>query len=647
MNCALIVGSSILLVATAVRSHEEVVHRSITKAASASTPGFHQFLVDLFGESAEIRQKSPHFGRFNAYGWLEEGSDLEDSDTHFGYNASMPRKDQQWRVLNHFYDPFSKLGLTDRADLWGVSSFKWAALKYGSRRPASPFKNDYSWTEAREYQKLALISQSKALRDQYFGLTFRSLGQVLHLNQDLTQPSHVRNDNHLLERELPDFIEAYGTRHANDGTIVYPQVLLDWRAAGYTSLQQFWDNLATYVNRNFISGDSKYKELHKVGKVHYYPLPSLQTGTDFPQMQNNLLYFLSKRETWTEENGETHSATFISKTGDGVLVPHHSGLSTPGFQGAIKGLNINNMHGAVGVQYAIVNNEYYALLIPEAIKYSAGVLDYFFRGRVETAWIWANEAEKSALRIVNKSGQELKGGTFNLFYDNDSGVRTEIPSPNLTTTYTGILADDDMIEAEFTTPTGPITSYTVVYKGTIGVSGTTALDPVDQDIAIAAKRITCVEGPGDPIQNDLLENLCPFAFASLTVQNFSELLPKLAPCATCSSGSTLPQWDGGIPKDPGVGPCENGGLQFLLANESYQPVASLGGSPVIAVLYPVFSQWELEISCYNAASQSWPVIWSGRKSKGYSPRGTYIVSALGLATDPGCDADTISCITLE
>ena len=262
----------------------------------------------------------------------------------------------------------------------------------------------------------------------------------------------------------------------------------------------------------------------------------------------------------------------ITKMDHGTWIVNHSASHYL----AARGRNMAGVAPRLTIDDPDVLKEYHDILIPKAVQFSAGLLDYFFRGRFETAWISASAPEKSALRIANKSGQDLRGGTFELFYDNASGTRAKIEPPDFTTTYTDTLADDSEVEAEFTTPIGPITSYTLVYKGTLVKDGTSE-DPVDKDIAIAAKRITCIEGPGDPIQNDLLPgNLCGFAFETLTVANFSELLPKLAPCATCAEGSPLPQWDGTIQRDPGVGPCQDGGLQWLLATQNFQPIVSLG-----------------------------------------------------------------------
>ncbi len=46
----------------------------------------------------------------------------------------------------------------------------------------------WSWNDARDYYFKALTSQTKAERDEYWGKTFRALGQVMHLIQDWPIP---------------------------------------------------------------------------------------------------------------------------------------------------------------------------------------------------------------------------------------------------------------------------------------------------------------------------------------------------------------------------------------------------------------------------------------------------------------------------
>ena len=100
---------------------------------------------------------------------IKDGSDTEDD------------KD---RALNHFYNPLVDSGLHD----WGKTGIKnpeWAK-DYSS--------NEYSWKKGRQYYYEALTESDSKTRSQKFALAFRSLGQVMHLIQDMGVPAHTRKD---------------------------------------------------------------------------------------------------------------------------------------------------------------------------------------------------------------------------------------------------------------------------------------------------------------------------------------------------------------------------------------------------------------------------------------------------------------------
>jgi hypothetical protein len=50
--------------------------------------------------------------------------------------------------------------------------------------------------DAREYQLKSLTETTKVDREKNAALLFRTLGQVIHLVQDMAQPQHTRNDPH-------------------------------------------------------------------------------------------------------------------------------------------------------------------------------------------------------------------------------------------------------------------------------------------------------------------------------------------------------------------------------------------------------------------------------------------------------------------
>jgi len=108
--------------------------------------------------------------------WVGDGGEKEDS--YIGI-----------RCLNHFHDPISNTGLAGQ-----YSARQWALMDAGSQ---SVLFENYSWYDARSYYYTALTALDKLTRETHYAKTFRALGQVMHLVQDMSVPEHARKDIHL------------------------------------------------------------------------------------------------------------------------------------------------------------------------------------------------------------------------------------------------------------------------------------------------------------------------------------------------------------------------------------------------------------------------------------------------------------------
>jgi hypothetical protein len=64
----------------------------------------------------------------------------------------------------------------------------WATLPAGAQR-----LQNYSWNDVRDYYFQALTAREKSKRDNWFALTFRGVGQIMHLVQDMSVPAHVQS----------------------------------------------------------------------------------------------------------------------------------------------------------------------------------------------------------------------------------------------------------------------------------------------------------------------------------------------------------------------------------------------------------------------------------------------------------------------
>jgi len=132
-----------------------------------------------------------------------------------------------------------------------------------------------------------------------------------------------------------------------------------------------------------------------------------------------------------------------------------------------------------------VLQEYHQYLIPRAVEYSTGLLDYFFRGTLDVSVMDLGDGT-CQMTIKNTSSQDFKGGAFHLYYDRD-GFRTELTDADFSD-YSGALAADATMMANFDAQ-AMATNYVLIYQGTIGTTGGQASDPVDDSIAIAAKNL--------------------------------------------------------------------------------------------------------------------------------------------------------------
>ena len=204
-------------------AHDEQVHERLTLSAANSSENLKAFLRDSLGENNEPFSTSPMLvwypppagttwptSGYPPLAWLTRGAYWEDIQTY----GTIPKP---LRSMDHFYTLLPKpvRGLTDESEPFVVgswlfpggivNSFNWGSEK-GVLGPywglTSVGQNTETWQDARDYQLAALTSSSKAIRDENTAHMLYALGHVLHLNQDLSQPDHVRNDNHFDKTRL-------------------------------------------------------------------------------------------------------------------------------------------------------------------------------------------------------------------------------------------------------------------------------------------------------------------------------------------------------------------------------------------------------------------------------------------------------------
>lgn len=317
------------------------------------------------------------FSKNTAIDWIKAGGVKEDNFPRF---------------LNHFYDPTTEKGI--RFLLQQNSSKDWAKDRIG---------NDWSWASARSYFYESLTSPNSYIRETRLAATFRTVGQVMHLVEDLATPAHVRNDIHMPINSDKDFYEEYTNRNykPTEGYAIYtgyePADL-----STFSSFDTFWKNngkgLAEFTNKNFLSRDTNiddkaYTLPVKIGEwvAKETPDPSK------PPVDVRYLQGYVTDSYRPDKSGPINKLAAFSY-----------------FDFEMKKRNINK---EVYTLNDGVHREYAQFLVPRAVGYAAGILNYFFRGVIElkpvAGGITGNSIKLTAKNITPNS-EAMSGGTLEL-----------------------------------------------------------------------------------------------------------------------------------------------------------------------------------------------------------------------------------------
>jgi hypothetical protein len=391
--------------------------------------------------------KEPAFGfvaerdRYLLHAWLMRGARRED-DTPLIPFLSNDDPVNAIRPLNHFFDPVHNLPLTIGGQLsgtWlGKKSPDWAigALDAFADSNARDDlrKNHFAVFDAREAMWRALtlrdgsfapvasvagIPDGEPLRKAYWATTFRALGDLVHMIQDMGQPQHTRNEphsgvgtiamqqNYIGHRSvLESYIDARATAKSTyevSGSGVVPIIVKDLapialasypvpRFSRYTdyfsttvagsasaSYAKTGYGLADYSNRRFFSPAKNFGHPD-------YQLP-VSSASAYSRCKNpDGSDLISTRWDGTPNAGGLKAAALCAGIVSDELNPSQNASNV-----AITAESIwdQTLSDAGAAKTYHLTREVYdaqaALLIPRAAAYSAGIIDYFFRGQLFVA----------------------------------------------------------------------------------------------------------------------------------------------------------------------------------------------------------------------------------------------------------------------
>ncbi|WP_165869179.1 hypothetical protein [Thiogranum longum] len=333
------------------------------------------------------------------------------------------------RVFNHFYDPVNNRELTVVNSL-GETAVNWALGSNDAFATPPPDnsgrRNHFTVRDAREAMFRALTGQrltdpkenigpgntgsapnnaaeAEAFRKAYWATTFRALGDVMHLIEDMAQPQHTRNDQHsgacfefieaavtgresvyefrvndrLLGSSLQDSATSSGTQL--DGLVYngYPIPSFN-RYPDFFSTQPGGDvtagrGLADYSNRGFFTVRSLPRSFSNT--LNNYQNP--------PNDPNNSFYAESLEKPNPNDFAESR---YLEGDVDDTLTNTATRIPLV-VEGLLRAELVNEDVPAAETHGYLLDSRIYDaiadLLVPRGVAYSAGFLNYFFRGRLE------------------------------------------------------------------------------------------------------------------------------------------------------------------------------------------------------------------------------------------------------------------------
>jgi hypothetical protein len=340
-------------------------HALVNEAASG-TPTFNLFLQETFGFLKGLNEP---FNDKSAYAWIAEGGIREDDAARF---------------FRHFHDPLKP---------WNEAGYKHfeSSVRWMQRTD-----QQWSWQAARDYYHTALTSVFPDVREPSWANTFRSLGQIMHLVVDASVPEHTRNDGHPLEGICRSVgLRCYGN---------YEYWVSDVQADNVDRLRR--EYLADPVG--FDAGILLQPTGDAVARV---PIARLIDTDTYTGADPNVtlrpaigIAEISNANFFSEDTGDrTYPFPSYASLAPIQLPSPKTGRLRPYFEKrngygipvspALAQCVLLQATDAEGVTQSITRsctdeNVWQAtarLMLPRAVGYARGVLNYFFRGQLEIA----------------------------------------------------------------------------------------------------------------------------------------------------------------------------------------------------------------------------------------------------------------------
>jgi hypothetical protein len=556
MNCARgLVFALLLSAAWGLRAYELPNHYDMSLAAAQKSivgqggladlgldDPSKQFPTTVDANDPGFSDKCLHGGLFDMLSLIACGAEFEDVPSS--------------RSLNHFFDPQNLVSVKN-ANGQSYQTGRPLTIPLFSNLPNPPTPQpspswsledkgeipgqDFSYKDARRQFYFALTSSASADRDAAWGRTFQTLGQVIHHLQDMAQPQHVRNEPHcdqiipcaLGNLYSPSRYEKYsntgltvsgasgrtqvGSLAFNaDGNAVYPGPN-NANISVFDTPRKFFTlvgdkGIADFTSKNFLSQGTVFTSNNGfVGPAAEYSNPVPEASANVPVTQ---AFPNGVPDSVLAACGPDPSQCFMTFYRTIGVDPLTGSLFTND-RAATSSIFDQDLNATVALQTATGTlyrtDKVFALnaldfdaaqqfLIPRAVSYSAGMLNYFFRGKLD----YVDDPLLAGGKRIRNLSQETMTGTFAFYYDAVDGNRYVVPNAiwnNVTLPpYDATITDPNNpafgFAANITAPVDPAPKvpgvYMLVFSGSLGAETADASNDVPG--AVAGKLVKLFSG---------------------------------------------------------------------------------------------------------------------------------------------------------
>jgi len=355
---------------------------------------------------------------------IEAGAELEDRGN---------------RPFCHFYDPVVghtaplNFAYFNRPYSANYTAQDWVTATAGSictlSGPLATFSSDaqnYSLSSADTYFYQALTMPNESDRDQNFGELFLSIGHELHLLEDMAQPQHVRNDMHCDSLKCLPFGLYHPNEYEKYAYINYDEVQPDYsKTPDLPTAEDYWSTgdqrgLAEYTNMNFVSVGTTYS-LTGTGGGSNYTMPAAN-GSVPVSVGNVFGYIGTAVPNQIANYCQTRNCSMTFVTSD--VHDQYAGTDATNSWAAAYSIFNADLNDVNGHQFytldAATEKSAEDFLLAQAKSYGAGLINHFFRGRLD---VQPDPNNAAGSIVINKSSYPMSNGTLGIYYDSTDGTR--------------------------------------------------------------------------------------------------------------------------------------------------------------------------------------------------------------------------------